>query len=42
MALSTILDSVAPYNITIIPSNFITRALVPLIAGKSISNSVKV
>jgi hypothetical protein len=42
MALSSLLDDVAPYNVTVIPNNSITRILMPNIAGRAISSSVKV
>ncbi len=41
-ALAAILDNVAPYNVTVIPNHPIIRRLWPTIAGRSISNSVKV
>jgi hypothetical protein len=41
-ALASVLDTVAPFNVTVIPNHFIVRKLWPSIAGKSISNSVKV
>ncbi|CAD8110606.1 unnamed protein product [Paramecium sonneborni] len=40
-ALSNLLDSIAPYNVSVIPNNKFTRALVPNQAGKSMSNLVK-
>jgi hypothetical protein len=42
MALSTILDDVAPYNIYAIPNNKLSRRIFPKYAGKSMSNSVMV
>jgi hypothetical protein len=42
MALTSLLDDVAPYNVTVIRNNPITRIFLPNIAGRSISNSVKV
>jgi hypothetical protein len=41
-ALATILDNVAPFNVTALPNFVILRRLWPNLAGMSISNSVKV
>lgn len=38
VALTTLLDQVAPFNVSVIPNNFITRYLIPDQAGKSINN----
>ncbi|CAD8091818.1 unnamed protein product [Paramecium primaurelia] len=40
-ALSNLLDSIAPYNVSVIPNNKFTRTIVPNQAGKSMSNLVK-
>ncbi|CAD8178052.1 unnamed protein product [Paramecium octaurelia] len=40
-ALSNLLDSIAPYNVSVIPNNKLTRAILPNQAGKSMSNLVK-
>lgn len=42
MALSSMLDDVAPYNIYIIPNSKFTRKFFPKYAGRSMSNSVMV
>lgn len=41
-ALAAVLDNVAPYNVTVIPNHYLIRKFWPSIAGRSISNSVKV
>ncbi|CAD8043825.1 unnamed protein product [Paramecium primaurelia] len=40
-AIALILDQVAPFNVDIIPNNFIMRFLMPNQAGKAINSSIK-
>jgi hypothetical protein len=42
MAVAAVLDNVAPFNITTIPNNAIFRYFFPSLAGRSISNGVRV
>ena len=42
VAITNLLDRVAPFNVTVIPNNWILRKIFPQLAGKSIGNSVKV
>jgi len=41
-AVALILDKVAPFNVELIPNNYITKLLFPEKIGRSISNSVYV
>ena len=41
-AVALILDKVAPFNVDLIPNNYITKHLFPEKIGRSISNSVYV
>ena len=42
MAVAAVLDNVASFNITTIPNNAILRYFLPDLAGRSISNGVRV
>ena len=40
MALSKVLSDVAPYSVTVFPRNFMTKAIIPDLAGRSLNNFV--
>jgi uncharacterized protein YpbB len=42
IALATILDDVAPFNVTALQNNIFMRKMFPKFAGRSMSNSVRV